>query len=219
MNTDILNRLFRTVNQDTVCLIDSLSGLTALAELNNHAGNEQQLYVDVLRVLLENQDIERCALLLKEDDTLNLVARAEWGADHVVTRLVEDEENICRVKPGEGMIGEAFAQNRIINNGQADMPSFFDLSQPDDSVAEEVIDLNMPKSSLMCIPLTNQGKVYGVICAHHVRVEFFTQKHEQFLTLFSRLFVQSLLNNRYMRDLEGLVSERTQQLEDALKTA
>jgi len=219
MNTDFLASLFRSVNQDTVSLVDSLSGLSALVDLNNHADTEQQLYAEALRVLLENQDIERCALLLSDRGALNLVARAEWNSNRVVTCLVETDQDVFQVDPGDGLIGEAFQKNSIIYNGQADLPLFFDLSQPDDSVSDEVIDLSKSKSSLMCIPLSNQSKVCGVLCIHHMRADFFSQKHEQFLKLFSRLFVQSLLNNRYMRDLEGMVSERTQQLEEALTTA
>jgi len=219
MNTDALASLFRSVNQDTVNLIDSLSGLSALAELGNHADSEQNLYAEVLRVLLENQDIERAALLLHDNGYLNLVARAEWGTKHVVTRVKAEELGDFQVKAGEGHIGEALQKNKIINNGQSDLPSFFDLSLPDDSVSDEVIDLSMPKSSLMCIPLVSQGNTYGILCVHHARADFFTQKHEQFLRLFSRFFVQNLLNNRYMRDLESMVADRTAQLEAALTTA
>mgnify|MGYP000193379463 CR=1 FL=1 len=82
-----------------------------------------------------------------------------------------------------------------------------------------VVGIRQQAGSLMCVPLVNRNVLYGVLCLYQRQVDFFTSIHEQFFTLFSKLFTQMLLNFRYANDLQNQVHERTGQLEDALQAA
>ena len=61
---------FQEINHNTIKLLNALSALTALSELEPVINSEAQLLDSVLQILLNNQNVERCSIFLVEDNQL-----------------------------------------------------------------------------------------------------------------------------------------------------
>jgi diguanylate cyclase (GGDEF)-like protein len=218
MNSEALFSLFQSVNRDTVNLIDSLSLLTSLVDLNN-ARNEADLHTDALRVLLESQEIEHAALFLSTNDTLEMAATAFWKGTCITTSQRQDDWKIYDSAADQGTIGKAVSSGQVQFEQCRNMPEYFIPFADAENERQVVVGIRQQACSLMCVPLVNREIHYGVLCLHHRHGDFFTSTHEQFFTLFSKLFIQMLLNFRYTNDLQNQVNERTGQLEEALLAA
>ncbi len=217
-SNESLLSLFQSVNRDTVSLIDSLSVLTSLSQLTN-AQTEAGLYADVLRVLLENQEIEYAALYLRGNDKLELTSTALWEGTRVVTRQRKDDWTKYDTNTDLGVIDAAISSGKVQYGQGKKLPEFFAADADEHNQGQVVVGIRQLSCSQMCLPLMNNNKLYGVLCLYHAQSAFFTAAHEQFFTLFSNLFIQMLLNFRYTQDLQRQVYERTGQLEEALHSA
>lgn len=218
MEEKSLVNLFQTVNRGTVNLIDSLSVLTALTDLNR-SGTEAQLLCSVLRILLENQDIDHCALFIHTQDKLLLQATAAWGESDIVTRERDPSWLQYDIQDPHETIGEAMASRQIRIKQCRQLPEFF-ANFHDNALDEmDIVGHRSRNSSMLCVPLVDEENVYGVLCLHHSKSDYFKSSHEQFFSLFAKFFVQVLLNYRYANDLQQQVKARTEQLEEALRVA
>jgi len=217
MNTDHFAELFRSVNNGTINLLDSLSVFSALAELNNQSLEESEFFSAVLRTLLENQDVECCGLFIKEQDNLELVSVAQWGQSNVAVQYFTNDR--LTFTSGEGEVGEAAKTGEIVHKQCKQFPGFLKQIENELPVSEEVVGMKIYPGSLMCVPLISRSVTYGVLCLHHSKSEYFKASHEHFFSLFAHFLIQMLLNNRNTRDLEVQVLKRTEQLEDALQIA
>jgi len=218
MNSKSLTSLFKSVNRGHVNLIDSLSVLTALTELT-HVGSEEEFHTEVLRIVLENQDVEHCALFLHKQGKLKLQATGAWGNTSVITRQRKAEWEKYDMSFEHGAIGQAVSSRKILSKQCEQLPGFFIQLHEDAVDQHDVVGNRAQMSSMMCVPLVNDDRVYGVLCLHHCKSEYFNTGHEHFFSLLAKFFVQILLNFRYTHNLEDQVKERTEQLEDALKVA
>jgi hypothetical protein len=61
---------FQEINRRTIKLMDSLSALSALSEIDQLMTDEAQLLDNILQILLHNQDVERCSMFLVEENRL-----------------------------------------------------------------------------------------------------------------------------------------------------
>ena len=218
MNADYLVKLFKSVNDGTVNLVDSLSVFSALSDLNNQSMTESDFFTEVLRILLENRDIECSALFLKENECLRLVSHAEWGQSSVNIKYFADDEVVLML--GEGPVGRAAKTELIVNQQCKKYPEFLNQEIIEEPESNEVIGVKITPSSILCIPLINHKVVYGVLCLHHSNSDYFDAKHERFFSLFAQFLVQMLLNNRYTGELESQLMIKTEKLKKALqKTA
>jgi len=218
MNTDYLIKLFRSVNDGTVNLVDSLSVFSALSDLNNQSMTEADFFTEVLRILLENRDIECGALFLKENEYLRLVSHAEWGHSNVNVKYFTDDQVVFML--GEGSVGRAAKTELIVNQQCKTFPEFLNIDRIEETESNEVISAKASPSSILCVPLINHKVVYGVLCLHHSNSDYFNAKHERFFSLFAQFLVQMLLNNRYTEELESQLVTKNEQLKKALeKTA
>jgi len=215
MNTDQLVSLFQSVNRGTVSLVDSLSVLSAVSELND-VKVEIDLHSGMLRVLLENLDIERAALFLRQGDHLELVTTAIWGSTDIISRHRQDEWREYDVSLNESAVGKAAISKKIRYQKCPQLPGFFTpvVNKEDHN---DVIGIRTKANALMYVPLVSQDNVLGVLCLHYNLNEAVLSTLDQFFPLFARFYVQTLMNFRYMHDLQGQVKERTQQLEEALQ--
>ena len=217
MNTEQLVSLFQSVNRGTVSLVDSLSVLSAVSELNN-VKSEVDLHSGMLNVILENLDIESAALFLMQDDCLQLTTTASWELAHITTHYRKDDWKEFDVGLNESAVGKTAASRKIRYQKSQQLPGFFTQSVSKDD-QKDVVGLRKQANALMYVPLTHQDIVLGVLCLHYSLNESVLTTLDQFMPLFSKFYVQTLMNFRYMNDLQGQVRERTQQLEDALHIA
>lgn len=217
MNTEQLVSLFQSVNRGTVSLVDSLSVLSAVSELNN-VKTEIDLHSGMLNVLLENLDVESAALFLMQDDCLQLMTTASWERAQIVTCYRKDDWKEFDVGLNESAVGKTAASGKIRYQKSQQLPEFFTQSVSKDDQMD-VVGLRKQANALMYVPLTHQDMVLGVLCLHYSLNESVITTLDQFMPLFGKFYVQTLMNFRYMNDLQGQVRERTQQLEDALHIA
>lgn len=218
MNTNSLASLFQSANRDHVNMIDSLSVLTALTELNN-VRDEAALLTEVLKVLLVNQDIEHCALFLNEEEKLILQATAAWDNTRIVSCQRKEEWAQYDLTFEHGAIGQVMSSRKIFLKQCEQLPDFFIRFREETDDQQDIVGNRPQMSSMMCVPLINEERVYGVLCLYHSKSDYFNTTHEHFYSLLAKFFAQILLNFRFTHDLKNQVKERTAQLEEALKVA
>lgn len=211
MDVNPFLKSFRDINRRTIKLMDSLSALSALSELNQIMTDEIELLDNVLQILLHNQDVERCSIFLVEENRLVNYAGASWS-DGVVynnRRKKSDEEksSAASFKMGEGMIGIAASSGEIqISRNCAE----------DERYIKKKGTVESGDGSLLCVPMIANAQVLGVLTAYHPKAEHFSFEHERFFLAFSRFIAQTLSNVRHMNTLEEQVQIRTKVLEEAL---
>lgn len=203
---------FQEISRHTVKLLDSLSALSALSELDHVITDEAQLLDNVLQILLHNQDVERCSIFLIEENRLVNIAGTSWSDDDVNSnprnQSVKNKNSVISFKIGEGLIGIAASSGEIqICKNCADDARYIKKEGAVDS----------GEGSLICIPMIANAQVLGVLTAYHPKAEHFNYQHECFFLAFSRFIAQTLSNVRHMSTLEKRVLLRTEVLENALK--
>ncbi|NOY67439.1 MAG: sensor domain-containing diguanylate cyclase [Gammaproteobacteria bacterium] len=200
VDTEHLVELFRTVNNGTINLVDSLSVYSALAELNNKSLSEKEFFSHVLQILLEHKGIEGAALFMKKEEQMQLECRAGWGRSSI--SVEHDIKNDMAFFPGDGFVEKSAETGTIIHQQCNKLPGFLIQCEDDHPDSEHVIGVRMPSSSLMCVPLKNHNVVCGVLCLYHPKNDYFNITHEHFFSLYAQLLTQVLLNNRYANGLE-----------------
>ena len=201
---------FQEINHHTIKLLNALSALTALSELEPVTNSEAQLLDSVLQILLNNQDVERCSIFLVEDNQLVNFTGASWSDEAYKKEREETTHNYspAAFEVGEGLIGIAARSGEIQN-----CPDCSD----DERIIQKEGALNIGEGSLICAPMIYAEQVLGVLCAYHPGLNSFSMEHEHFFHSFSRFVAQLLSNVRYTHILEEQVQSRTRMLEDALR--
>jgi diguanylate cyclase (GGDEF)-like protein len=198
---------FRDITHRFVHLLDSLSALKALSSLESAHDAEERLLSDSLRVLVDNQHLGRCSVLLLHDDELHYVA----GHDGQV--MISGGNLVNAADPtvltlGEGLAGTAAASGEVQKCTNCDT---------DPRIAGS--ERTSAGGALICIPIAAGGETLGVLSASHPRAGFFDEAHERILVLFCSFLGQMLLNSRLVGGMQQRIQERTQQLEGALHEA
>lgn len=201
-------QIYRETSERVVALLDSLSALSAAAQVDLHEHDERTLLRAVLRTLIEYQPVERCSLLLLRDDLLVNASGVDWrdmdAAPSAATGAV--------FRLGEGLAGRA-AQTGTIEYCK-------DCSSDPRLVIKRDAAVTLASGSLMCLPVKASDSVLGVLCAYHSEPDHFDYNHESFLTLFADFVGRTLVTARHLQRLERDIQQRTRQLEEALhKTA
>lgn len=188
-------------------LLNSLSAVKGLSELDSKVVDEKALIAQALSVLIQNQDMERCSFFLYDGEQF-LVN---------VTGTSCKEENDKEKKPyaslkfrlGEGVIGLA-AQTKELqhcSNCQQD----FRFSQ--DARHTEVI---LP-GSLISAPVVVSGQLLGVLNISHPEADYFSDWHIRLLQIYRNMLGQLIANSRLLQKMEEQISSRTLKLEKALR--
>jgi diguanylate cyclase (GGDEF)-like protein/PAS domain S-box-containing protein len=197
------------LNLHVVNLLDSLSALYELTEISLRDLDETQLLRQALEALMSNQDMERCSIfLLDEANLLTVAAGLDW--DELLWNITRPDETIpvqARKKTpfrlGEGILGRAAESGQIEHcRSCADDPQFKKVG----------VDGKPVQGSLLCVPITCEEKVLGVINVYYPEANFFTMWHERLLLLFCKMLGRLLVSHRLVHHLDMLVDLRTQEL-------
>ena len=211
MDTNPFLKSFQEISRHTVKLLDSLSALSALSELDQVTTSETQLLDNVLQILLHNQDVERCSIFLVKEKRLVNATGASW-ADGVYNNhredLEKDKSSSISFKIGEGLIGTAADSGEIQNCHSC---------VKDERYIQKEGAIESRDGSLICVPMIANAQVMGVLSAYHPNTDHFNNEHERFFLAFSRFIAQTLANVRHMNTLEEQVKIRTEVLENTLK--
>lgn len=205
----------REGNQREIQLIDSLSALTALVGLPIDGRDEAALVRGMLRILLENQPIERCSVFLAGERGLVNAGGVDWH-DIIHEQISGAAESIgasslgegAVFQSGEGLVGEAARTGQLQHaRNCAEDPRF--KAKPEARV-------NNASGSLICVPVHALGTTLGVLSLYHSRPDQFSLPLERFSHLFASFMGQILISARHVQRLEDAIQQRTQQLEQAL---
>ncbi len=203
---------YQEISLRLVKLIDSMSALYELSTFDTPDNDEAALLTASLRTLLANQDLERGAIYLREDDTLCCVAALGW--EDLLGENTSDNaaKDLGQTLPlGEGPIGLAASTGEIQRG---------DVTRAGESARDQDSDnaSTLPRS-LLAIPLAGNGEVPGVLCVSHPHRDFFTSAHERSLQIFCNFLGRLILHNRLLMRLDEMVKSRTLELQRTLDDA
>lgn len=199
------------LNRHIVNLLDSLSAIHGLTEISIRDVDEPQLLKLALEALMSNQDMERCSIfLLDEDGSLSNAAGLDW--DDMLREIVHPAEAVAVRPPsknyyrlGEGIMGRAARSGGIEHcRSCGDDPQFKKFGNGDKPI----------QGALLCVPVTCEGKVLGVLNVFYPVPDFFNLWHERLLLLFCKTLGRLLVSHRLMHHLGILVDQRTKELVD-----
>lgn len=207
MDPTPLSDAFTELNQRCIKLVGDLSALRALSDLGRQdSGDEASLLRTAMRILLENNDFERCSLFLLDGDSLSCRTGLDWRETVLPTGTAHPTPH--RFRLGEGIIGMAAETGNLQHCRNCREESRFVHPDPEQRTG-----------SLICIPVTVEGRVIGVLNVSHGQQDFFSEHHERLLEVFSNFLGQLIANWRYTHQMETEVTRRTQELRTALTEA
>jgi len=183
-------------------LLNSLSAVKDLSELNCQAGDEKELIRNALTILIQNQDMERCSLFLLNDQgvLINLTGLSLNEQSQKYTPL--------EFKIGEGVIGAA-AQTGELQHCQNCLE--------DDRFAlnDKQKNLDLP-GSIISVPIFVGQELVAVLNISHPQTYHFNDWHIRMLGIYKNMLGQLISNYRLFQQMEEQISKRTEKLEKAL---
>ncbi|MES9833600.1 MAG: sensor domain-containing diguanylate cyclase [Candidatus Thiodiazotropha sp. DIVDIV] len=194
-------------------LLDSLSALRALSQINLERVSEDELLIKALDELVRYQNIDHSSVFQLEDGMLKCVAgrsMVESHAEIIGTGDTKSQQQTMQFKSGEGIVGIAYATGQL--------QYCRDCSQSQDFISHKHSGSEMA-GSLISAPIKMGEKVLGVLNASHPMPEYFEPWQQHTLSLFSSCLGQIIYNHRMLHELELLVDLRTEDLNKALDEA
>ncbi|HSH29403.1 MAG TPA: sensor domain-containing diguanylate cyclase [Thiohalobacter sp.] len=207
MDPTPLSDAFTELNQRCIKLVGDLSALRALSDLGRQdSADEAELLRTAMRILLENNDFERCSLFLLDGDGLSCRTGLDWREGVLPTGTARPSPH--RFRLGEGIIGLAAETGNLQHCRNCREETRFVHPDPEQRTG-----------SLICVPVTVEGRVIGVLNVSHGQRDFFSEHHERLLEVFSNFLGQLIANWRYTHQMETEITRRTQALRTALTEA
>ncbi len=190
-----------------VSLIESISGLRALSGMHNRLATQTELLDEALRILMNNQDLERCSVFLLKNNHLFCAAGRDWS-----DQIQAFEDTLTRppyiFTLGEGIIGRAAQQRELIHSRNCILDAHF--------VPISSSSRRKCTGSMICAPILAGDELLGVLNASHPDPDFFHPWQNNVFTIFCNVLGQMLHYHSLVTDMDALVKERTRQLEQAL---
>ncbi len=194
-------------------LLDSLSALRALSQINLEGISEEALLQKALGELIRYQNVENCSVYVPDEKGLRCVAGISMAESHeTVAGLNELKSRRVSMifEAGEGIAGMAYETGQLQYCRNCAQSQEF-LPNPD-SGAEQ-------PGSVISAPIKMGERVLAVLNASHPLPEYFEPWQQHTLSLFCSSLGQILHNHRMLHDLEFVVEQRTQELRKALHEA
>ena len=192
-------------------LLESLSAVRSLLEVDPRVGNEEELLDQALTCLAEHQALERSSVFLLEEDHLvnrTGLARSEFMPG-TSERFPSPEGRKGATYPAsEGLMGRALATGELQHAEEC---------LRDDRFRAWDSDSESLTGSLICAPIQQAGENLGIINVSHPAPHAFETWHEHLLKVFSAILGFMLVNHRLVNRMEELVKDRTGRLEEALR--
>ncbi len=191
-----------------VDLLNSLSAVKELSELDCQAGNEELLIKRALGTLIHNQDMERCSFFRLVDGNVLINVT---GLSYFETLDDADfTDNPQRFKVGEGIIGLAAKTKTLqhCHNSQED-ERIVSIGQQDKS--------QLPGSIISVPVFAANLELIGVLNVSHPEPYYFTNWHIRLLEIYKNILGQLISNYRLFREMEEQIAVRTSKLESAYK--
>jgi len=204
----------RELRQRFVALVDSLSAVRTLAELeSSRHEDDHQLLVNALQALMQHQDLARCSVFLVKDGELVCAAGRDYaeGVRETAEGLPPERHYAPRTfRIGEGIIGQA---------AEARQMQYCPDCGSDPRFVPHPGQTSPPQGSLICAPVLAGAQLLGVVNVFHPQPSYFEDWHRQVVAVYCAILGHMLASHRAVHRLEAVVTERTHQLETALAEA
>ena len=191
--------------------IGSLSSIRALTDLNIRNKNEDEILNSALKILMENQEMQRCSIFLNKDSFLVNASGLSWD-EHFTNKEMPEAKAIAThaFSLGEGIIGMV-AESGEMKHSQncAEDPLFKTMDKDQEYVP----------GSLICVPICFQETILGVLNVSHSKPNIFTDWDERFLSVYANMLGQLIIYNRIIRGMDVEINQRTKDLQVALARA
>ncbi len=195
---------FPTISSASRSLTSTNLDLDTVLKASNALTGEivlERLLGAILSIVLENAGADRGALLLQTDAGLRLQARA-WPGQ---TRVLQDRPlDDCEELPLSVLRYAARVRRMVLEDDAVQAGRF--ASDPD--VRARSVQ------SLLCVPLTHQGRLVGLLYVENTRLAAaFTDDRVELLRILSAQAATALENATLYATLEQKVEQRTAQLQ------
>lgn len=185
-----------------VDLLNSLSAIKSLSEVNCEIADEKTLIRESLAILIHNQDMERCSFFVIDRD--GMLSNVTGLSLDELEDMSETRAKSLRFRMGEGIIGKAAADE--------EMQYCRDCAK-DERFASFVDQANMP-GCVVCAPVFTLHKtLIGVLNISHPTADYFTNWHLRLLDLYANVLGQLITNRRLFQQMEIQIAQRTRELE------
>jgi diguanylate cyclase (GGDEF)-like protein len=194
-------------------LLDSLSALRALSQIQLEGISEQELLQNALGELIRYQNVEHCSVFVADKGQLRCVAGTSMTESHNTLaglQGLKPRSPSMVFTPGQGIAGIAFETGQL--------QYCRNCAESEEFLANPATGSEQP-GSIICAPVKMGDKVLAVLNASHPLPEYFEPWQQHTLSLFSSCLGQILHNHRMLHDLEFAVEQRTLELRNALQEA
>ena len=139
-----------------------------------------------------------CSIYLYSASSDHLILKATQG-------LNPDAVNQVKMKPGEGLVGLCFSENKILREGNArQTPGFKFFSNAGED----------PFNSFLCVPIRRGVEKVGVLVVQHQEIDHFTRFDERALKTAATQLAGAVENARL---LMALTYEKEDQVPDPVR--
>ncbi len=168
--------------------------------------NVDDVLWDVAKNLISKLGFIDCRIYLWDDDKISLSQKAGYGPTGSMLGIDNDEAYFM---PGEDLAGI------VARSGEATI-----LSEPMLSQLKSMDGTD--KKSEICVPITFNEEILGVIDSQHAEKNFFTRQHLQALTTIATLMaskIKSIQAEQRLRHQQAELADINRQMSEAQLTA
>ncbi|MCW9024675.1 MAG: sensor domain-containing diguanylate cyclase [Gammaproteobacteria bacterium] len=186
---------YQEINGRFIKLLSSMSALRALSSVKLNQYNEKELIDNSLAILLEYHEIDFVSVYLFQDKQLQQVSFKNWD--------ISNDERVSEYK-------KQCEKNQKL------------LKQVEQSGAVQQVHKSINDDfsfSITAVPILAANELLGIFLACHQEDEFTSVTHERNLVIYCNFLGQLIINSRLLHEMEDMVSQRTQELQDALTEA
>jgi diguanylate cyclase (GGDEF)-like protein len=194
-------------------LLDSLSALRALFQINLEGIPEDELIRRALGELIRHLNVDSCSVFRLDNGRLRCIAGISMTESHeaiIGSGIAESNLRSMTFELGEGIAGIAYETGQL--------QYCRDCTQSSEFVSNTQGGADQP-GSLISAPIKMGDQVLAVLNASHPLPEYFEPWQQHTLSLFCSCLGQLLHNHRMLNGLESAVETRTQELRNALHEA
>ncbi len=189
-----------------VDLLNSLSAVRDLSELNIKANSKKDLIKNALSALIQNQDMERCSFFLLDEQN-RLINLTGLSSREVSTHKKKNYKPV-QFKLGEGVIGVAAQTGELQHCENCREDERFTSNRQEGST--------LPGSIISVPVFTADKKLVGVLNISHPEAFHFTEWHIHLLEIYKNILGQLITNFYLFQQMEMEIQQRTSKLEKAL---
>ncbi len=195
------------VHDVIVDLLNSLSTVKGLSELDCQIADEKALIAHALTILIQNQDMERCSFFLLQDN--GCLVNVTGLSCEEYTESTSNEYQPLSFKVGEGIIGLA-AKTRELQHCQdcRNDPRFEQHNQQ---------SALLPGSIISVPVIVAETELVGVLNISHPEANYFNDWHIRLLHIYKNMLGQLITNCRLFQQMEQKIAHPTAKLQQALK--